>query len=283
MRLLPLLLFLSIAGAGAHEEPATARYIANAGVLVAHGDTRIVFDPLFREDFGQYRLPPADIREALLAGRPPWHGVDAVFISHYHDDHFEPAELIGYLRAQPELRLYAPAQAAAALLDAAGSDAADLAGRIDAVRLAYGDRPRRISLPGLAIDAVRIPHAGWPERLADVENIAWRITLDDGPTVLHLGDADTARVHFASDSGFWRARPLHLALPPYWFFLSPSGLAVLDEELQPALAVGVHVPVSVPERPAARDAGLRDADLFIRPGETREIPESRRDSVDGTN
>lgn len=259
------------AGAAGHEAPATAHYIANEGVMIAHGETRVLFDPLFNESFGEYRLPPEAMRAALMSGLPPFDGIDALFISHYHDDHFAPADLLEYLDAQDTVRLYAPEQAVAALRSAAGHGDGPLE-RVTAVNLDVGDTPLRFVQPGLVIEAVRIPHAGWPTRLQDVENIAWRVTLDGGPTVLHLGDADTRELHFARDEAFWEDGRAELALPPYWFFLSDSGLAVLEEHVRAEHAVGIHVPVSVPAEPAAREEGLRLVDLFVRPGETRSVP-----------
>lgn len=263
-------LLLSLTRVAAHEDPATARYLANEGVMIAHGETRVVFDPLFNEDFGEYRLLPEDLRAALIAGEPPWDGIDAIFISHYHDDHFAPEDVVDYLRAQPGVRLFAPEQAVTALRAVAGENPAQL-GRVTPVRLEYGEQPQRFEMPGLIIDAVRIPHTGWPSRSADVENLAWRITLDGGPTVLHLGDADTSQAHFTADIQFWQERKLHLALPPFWYFLSASGRAVLQEQLRPDHAVGIHVPVTVPQAPAEREEALRQVDLFTLPGETRKI------------
>ena len=58
---------------------AKAQYLANASVLVTHGDTKVVFDPLFRNDFGQYALVPAQTERALTlspgvrAVRYCWH------------------------------------------------------------------------------------------------------------------------------------------------------------------------------------------------------------------
>ena len=37
---------------------AQAHYLANAGVLITNGETKVVFDPLFRNDFGTYQLLP---------------------------------------------------------------------------------------------------------------------------------------------------------------------------------------------------------------------------------
>jgi L-ascorbate metabolism protein UlaG (beta-lactamase superfamily) len=240
--------------------------------MVTHGETKVLFDPLFNESFGQYRLVPEEMRQALMAGEPPWDGVDAVFISHYHDDHFSPADLLELLRVQGGVRVYAPEQAAVGLREAAGSADDALFDRVTAVALSYGDAPQSIEIPGLLIEAVRIPHSGWPGRQTEVENLAWRITLDGRSTVLHLGDADTSEVHFGQDGEYWEQRPADMAFPPYWYFLSEQGLRVLREWLRPAQAVGIHVPVTVPEAASEREPGLQNVDLFTRPGETREIP-----------
>lgn len=264
-----LILVLS-ATAVAHDDEARAHYLANEGLMVTHGDTKILFDPLFNESYGQYRLLPDALRTALMQGEPPWDGVDAVFISHYHDDHFAPQDMLDYLHANESVLLFAPAQAAVALRGLAAGDDKALE-RVTSVYLEAADAPQRFEAADLLIEVVRIPHSGWPERRLDVENLAWRVTLADGPTVLHLGDADTQDLHYANAAEHWRERKPDMAFPPYWYFLSASGQAVLTQRLQPAHAVGIHVPSAVPTNPAERDEGLRDVDLFTNPGETREI------------
>lgn len=263
--------FTAAPPAGAHDDDAHARYLANEGVMVAHGETKVLFDPLFNESFGQYRVVPDDVRRALMAGAPPWDGVDAVFISHYHDDHFSPRDMLELLSARDDVRLYAPEQAITALREVARVGDAVLFERVTSIALEYGDAPRQLEIPGLLIEAVRIPHAGWPSSQADVENIAWRVTLDEQATVLHLGDADTKDLHFGKHEGYWNRRLPHMAFPPYWYFLSDDGSRVLQERLRPAHSVGIHVPVTVPENAAEREPRLRNVDLFTRPGETRGI------------
>ncbi|MDZ7644709.1 MAG: MBL fold metallo-hydrolase [Woeseiaceae bacterium] len=274
---MPLLIaacLMLVKAASAHDAAGTVHYLANEGLMAVHGKTRIVFDPLFNEDFGQYRLLPEDLRAALFAGEEPFDGVDAVFISHYHDDHFDPADMLAYLDAQPAVRLFAPRQAVDAMRALAGDRSGPFE-RVQAIDLAHGDPPVTLAMPGLHIQAVRIPHAGWPERMQDVENLAWRVTFDDGPTVLHLGDADTRDEHFARDAGYWDARRANVAFPPYWYFLSDDGRYVLDERLKPLLAIGIHVPSGVAADPGKRSPSLAGADLFTTPGETRAIPANR--------
>jgi L-ascorbate metabolism protein UlaG (beta-lactamase superfamily) len=269
-----LCLLAGIGAAQAHSDhpPPTAHYLANEGVMVVHGDTKVIFDPLFRSSYGRYRLLPEAMEEALFAGAPPFDGIDAVFISHYHGDHFSPADVLRLLREQPAIRLYAPAQAVEGLRGVAEPEDAGLFERVEAVKLAYKDAPVRLEMDGLEIGAVRIPHSGWPTGRLDVENISWRVTLEDLTTVIHMGDADPNHVHFERDTGYWHERVTNMAFPPYWFFDSTYGPGVLKDFIRAKKNVGIHVPVAMPEDPSGRPEGLRDHDLFTIPGEVREIP-----------
>ena len=270
-----LLLALLVAGSVAAKAPqsgSTAQYMANEGLMVAQGETKIVFDPLFRNSYGQYQLLPKHMEEALFAGAPPFDGIDAVFVSHYHGDHFSPADILRLLKAQSGIHLYAPAQAVKGLHDVAGEQDGAVFDRVTAVELAYKDSPVTLHMQGLVIEAVRIPHSGWPTGRVDVENISWRVTLNESTTVLHMGDADPNDVHFARDAGYWEKRHTHMAFPPYWFFMSAGGRGILKNRIKPDHSVGVHVPVTIPAESARRPMELRGYDLFTNPGETRMIP-----------
>ena len=252
---------------------AKAHYLANEGVLVATDETRIVFDPLFRNDFATYRLLPEELERALFAGEPPFQGLDAVFISHYHEDHFSAEDVLRLLKERREIRLYAPAQAVAEMRRIAGGNdgGEDVFSRVTEIRLEYKDPPTMIETGDLVVEAVRIPHTGWPDRQLDVENIAYRVTLDESTTVAHLGDADTSDLHFAHDAVYWERRSLDMAFPPYWYFQSDNGRRVPEQRLKPGHAVGIHVPVELTS-PAERPPELAGYDLFVTPGETRDIP-----------
>jgi L-ascorbate metabolism protein UlaG (beta-lactamase superfamily) len=250
---------------------ATARYLANAAVLVTSGTTKVVFDPLFRNDFGSYERVPEPMERALLAGDPPFDGLDAVFVSHYHEDHFSAVDILRLLEARPDLRLYAPAQAVAGIRDIASARLDAVMARVTAVALQYRDAPVSLQHGALLVEAVRIPHSGWPARQQQVENILFRVTLTAETTVVHLGDADASDAHFAPDRSFWSRRRTAAAFPPYWFFLSDEGRQVLERRIAPTRSIGVHVPADVPSRPADRTPELRGHELFTEPGEWRTI------------
>jgi len=247
------------------------QYMANEGLMVVHGETKVVFDPLFRNGYGQYQLLPKEMEDALFAGTPPFDGIDAIFVSHYHGDHFSPVDILRLLKEQPGIQLYAPAQAVTVLRSVAGEQDEMVLDRVTAVELAYKDAPVTLSMEGLIIEAVRIPHSGWPHGRLDVENISWRVTLNETTTVLHMGDADPNDVHFERDAAYWDKRHTHMAFPPYWFFSSSYGPGVLKDRIKADHNVGVHVPISISKTPALRPEALRDVDLFTEPGEKRDI------------
>ncbi len=263
---------LAPAISSAADGDARATYLANEGVLIARGDAKILFDPLFDNAFGQYQLLPRDMEKKLFAGDAPFDGIDAVFVSHAHGDHFSSALMLSYLRAQTGVMLYAPMQAVSALRRESKNGDASIFDRVVGLAIDVGDPAIELENNGISINAVRIPHSGWPNRMTDIENLAFRVTLDDKITVVHLGDADPSLEHFRRQSDYWRRRQTDLALPPYWFFLSDEGEAVLAEEIKPGFAVGVHVPERMPDDPADRPADLQGYDLFTEPGESRDIP-----------
>lgn len=265
---LAIALGIGIAGLAQADDVVVAKYLANAGVLISRGETKIVFDPLFDQDYGTYELVPDDIEEALFAGVPPFDGLDAVFVSHHHGDHFSPERMLQLLIARPGLQLFAPPQA----IDSMPFDPTDTAlqGRLHTVDLDLEDTFTQV-VGDIEVSAVRIPHAGWPTRNADIENIAFRVSLDDAATVLHMGDALTDPTFFDDRTDHWAERSLHLALPPYWFFMSDGGKKILEDHIHATEVIGVHVPSSMPDSPARYPEEIRGRTLFSVPGEEKQI------------
>ena len=265
-----LLLALGSGGAKADaEHKLEAHYLANAGVMVAQGSSKILFDPFFRNDYGVYDLVPEGMERGIFEGEAPWDGVDAVFISHQHDDHFDPALLVSYLARWPEVQMYAPQQAVDQLLVAQPDVSESVLNRINGLALGRDSEPAEIIAGDIQIEAVQVAHAGWPSRHTEVHNVAFRVTLGDSATVVHLGDADKGREHYEPHRDYWAAREVRVAFAPIWLFLTEPGQYVLSEYVNAEFPIGVHVDDRVPDDPAARPARFREIDMFAQPGETR--------------
>lgn len=234
----------------AHEQHHNnATYLGNEGVLISGAQTKVLFDPFFHKNFSIYQLVPEDIRQAIFQGKAPYDAIDFVVISHAHDDHFSANDMLTYLQKHPDVSLIAPTQAINKLKQENGFKALakELLPRIYDVSLAYGDMPWSIKIAQTKISAVRIPHAGWPGR-AEVENLVFSITLADGTTVTHMGDADADDDHYLPHKLYWRQVDSNTAFPPYWFFYSAEGRDILDEIIGAKQQIGIHVPVEIPQR-----------------------------------
>lgn len=266
LRVLALFCALPIlaATASAHPEtPTQTTYLGNEGIMVSDGHSTILFDPLYPNGFGVYQMVPEAMRQDLMSGAAPFDSVDAIFISHMHPDHFSVDEIITYLQTHPEVRLYAPAQAVEWMREETEDTA--IFDRVTPVGLERLDAPLSFKEGDLTIDVVRIPHAGWPAR-AEISNLIWRVTMSDGITVMHLGDADPDDDHYAPYDAHWMATRTDTAYPPYWFFGMGDGPQILSTRLNTLTATGIHVPV---EAPAELIASGKD--FLHTPGETRLI------------
>lgn len=239
----------------------TAHYLGNEAVLVSTQNHKILFDPFFHNNYGSYQLVPDEIRQTIFAGHPPFDKINLLFISHAHEDHFDAKDTLLYLLKFESINLIAPRQAIEMLKVLEGYQR--VSKRVHSVELALGDKPWTLNLHEIAIDAVRIPHAGWPGR-ADIENIVFRVSLGQDTTVMHLGDADPKVDHYLPYRSHWLEIETSMAFPPYWFFHSAEGRDILDTYLNTQAQIGVHVPMKIPK--VLIQIGR---DYFSVPGETR--------------
>ena len=270
----------------AHDKHTTATYLANEGVMISSGNVKVLFDPFFHNDYDIYQLVPEKIISAIMSNTEPYNDISVIFVSHAHGDHFAEQDMLAYMLKHSAVKLVAPTQAIAEMQTLAQFD--KIKDRIIAIELAYKDQPISFmlevnkmhstkgindKLASIKVDAVRIPHAGWPGR-AEVSNIVYRVAMPingnadkhESPTFIHMGDADPNDTHFRPLADFWNLQKTTVAFPPYWFFLNSAGNYILDYRINAETSIVVHVPKLVP-------AGLiRSGKVyFSNPGEVFEV------------
>lgn len=247
--------------------PGEVTYLGNEGLLVSKAKHKILFDPFFHNAFDSLQLVPKSIARAIMKGQKPYDGVELIFVSHAHEDHFSAIDMKRFLRAYRNAKLIAPKQAVEELAALPGT--AGLMSQVIAVDLNFGDAPWQTRIGDIQIEAVRIAHKGWPER-KDIENLVFRVTIENTPgdklTVMHLGDADPDAIHFTPFAPFWQKQRTDTAFPPYWFYLSAEGNQILDRQINSARSIGIHVPVEVPDELRATGKPF-----FTRPADKRTL------------
>ncbi len=255
----------------AHDKGSESKvtYLGNEALLINSGESKVLFDPFFHSHFNTYTLVPDGIRKKIFNKEKPFDAVDAIFVSHAHGDHFSEADTLRYLQENPEVALIAPQQAIEMMQKLSGFS--ELKNSIKSIDLAFKQKAKSFELKGMTIEAVRIPHAGWPQR-ADIQNMVYRVALDKA-TVMHMGDADVDKSHYQAHQNHWDKQSTDVAFPPYWFFYSDEGNQILEDILGIKKSIGVHVPTVTPK-------GLNDTgkDFFTIPGESRTIKTHAHDS-----
>lgn len=242
--------------------PASAQYLGNEGVLIVNNNKKILFDPIFKQNYNRFTLVPKEIKEKLINSAAPFSTINAIFITHDHADHFHAAEVSDYLQKHKEVQLIAPTQVMKKL--ALQPNYQQFKPQLHEVSLNIGDKPTSLNINNIHAEAVRIPHIGWPKR-TEIENIVYRVTID-GVTVLHLGDADINPQHYIPYAKFWADKITHHAFIPGVFAVDEHSTTSAKIQLNARNITYVHIPMQVPDKIKALAV-----DYFSKPGEKRTI------------
>lgn len=166
------------------QEPAgnslTLTYIANMGVLLKAGDSRIMIDCLF-DGPGSYRYPSAHTIDSIVSGTPPFDNIDLVLFTHKHQDHFDPNIVSRYMEINPDPILIAPADAVEEIRIVANGWSR-IESRIVSIDLEIGEQIKN-EVAGVPLTIVRTPHLGDKTPM----NLMYLIEIS-GWRVFHEGD-----------------------------------------------------------------------------------------------
>lgn len=229
---------------------AAVRYVANSGMLVTVSGRRFLIDGPIREGIAPYATSPAAERAALEDARAPYEAVDAILVTHWHEDHFDAGAVAAHLSGNPRTIFVSSPEVVERLRIAApGLPAA----RMRAVLPAPG-RSEPVDVGGIPIHVLRIRHN--PARRLPEQHVGFLI--GGSAPVLHVGDADPAADNFTVLAPL---PPVDLALLPFWYLSDESNRRIVAEAIRPRRLVAMHVPPADAGKVAAalRGAGVTAA------------------------
>lgn len=189
-------------------------HIANMGVMVTCGDTKILIDALFDDPNPDYRAPSREVMEKIMKSQAPFEGVVLALVTHNHTDHFAAGVAVRFLEASTGAVLVAPPDAIAEMQRAAGSGWAKIAPRAIPLNIKLNGKETR-SLAGVSVTAFRTLHSG---RREPPINFMYLIDVG-GRRIFHEGDSTGDEAAYAR-SGLDSA-PADLAIV-HWFTSEPS-------------------------------------------------------------
>jgi L-ascorbate metabolism protein UlaG (beta-lactamase superfamily) len=206
------------------------RYVANSGMLVTVSGRRFLIDAPIRDGISPYATSSAAERALLENARAPYDRVDAILITHWHEDHFDADAIAAHLRRRAAILISSPE-----VVDRVRSAAPELpASRLRAVLPPYG-RSELVNDAGVPVHALRIRHN--PARRLPEQHLGFLI--GGSSPVLHVGDADPAADNFALLAPLPR---IDLAFLPFWYVTGEANRTVVSHAIRPKRIVAMHVP-----------------------------------------
>ncbi len=257
MRPLRLLLFLSVVlsvpllvppllaqGSSAQGDPEArpkpkvlgvdVTFLANAGFLFESGRYSVLIDAFLREPWEMYAGLPDEVYKQVVNALPPFDKLTIVLVSHNHPDHVQMRGLEKYLGKNSQAQLMTSPDVLLALQSQA-RDFAAISRRLSPIPTVAGSI-NKILQEEMSIEFFQLEHGGLDDKIV---NLGHLIEMG-GVRILHVGDAKPSLDNFAAYD--LDARPIDIAIVPFWFLNQATGVRVLQEKIKARTVIVCHIP-----------------------------------------
>lgn len=238
-----------------------ATYVANSGVLVQVGSSKVLIDGLFTEGYGRFSTPTDSQLDAMVAGQAPYNNLSLSLVTHAHADHLSPQQLAKMLFTQKELKCVSSPQT----IDSVTAVMDDFSA-VEKRLLAFPTSRtwKSANLDGINLKAAYARHPG--KINAKVQDVIFILEMG-GKSILHLGDADMDPDRF--DELNLHYEEVDVAFVPFWYMSSFYGAELVKKYVKADKIVAVHFPEKgSPDSIAKIKKFIPGAIIFENPGQT---------------
>lgn len=231
----PLLACLLLAFSATLQAEITITRLANAGVILDDGQSRVMIDGMVVEPYSVYGGLPesavADYRRAAGA----FADIDLALVSHRHHEHNQPEFACTFLQASPGTMLYSSEQVIGLVREFC-RELTTGSGRVHRISPQYG-QPEVIEWNDVRVTVFLMSHG--THKYAKIHNFAHLVEIG-GLNVLHVGDAAFEPADFEK-AGLADVK-LDVALIPVVYFQPGPGSEIIERYLDAPLKIAVHIP-----------------------------------------
>jgi L-ascorbate metabolism protein UlaG (beta-lactamase superfamily) len=211
--------------------------LANEGVLVTDGRTRVLIDAMVVEPYSIYAGLPEEVVPMFDSLSGPFSRIDLVLASHRHHDHNQPRFACRFMQSSRDARLISSPQ----VLDLMREKCREFVTTSPRVREINPQRGQSVVIE-LKTATLRVfPLSHGTRKYARIQNFGHLLELG-GVTVLHIGDAAMDEADFVR-AGLDTVR-IDVALIPFWYFQPGPGQDLVDRFMDAPLKIAVHIPPS---------------------------------------
>ena len=227
------LVALCLAGPAAAEVTITS--LANQGVLVSDGETRVMVDGLVVEPYALYAGLTPEAAGLFERMQGPFADVDLVLVSHRHHEHNQPAHACRFMEKSADARLVTSRQ----VIDLMREKCRAFINGNPRVRVIDPQPGEAVRLTQGGARVTVFPLSHGTRKFARIQHFGHLVELG-GVTVLHVGDAAPDAAAF-EQAGLGDVR-VDVALVPYRYLEPGPGEALVRRFMDAPLKIAVHIP-----------------------------------------
>jgi len=228
------LLLLLVFCTGLHAD-VTITKLANAGVVLTYGETRVMIDGMVVEPYSVYGSLPPEAIPSFNQALAEFADIDLALVSHRHHEHNQPEFACDFMQASHKTVLYTSEQVIGLMREKCRQFVTS-SPRVHEIDPQYGS-PTLIEVGEARVTVFPLSHGTRKEAL--IQNFGHLVELG-GTSVLHVGDAALNPEDF--ERAGLAQRKVDVALIPFLYFQPGPGSELIKRYLDAPLKIAVHIP-----------------------------------------